>query len=184
MEKTELMEVKQMSKLEKIISYFFIYSFIGWVLEIIYCLATLHTFNNRGFLYGPICPMYGIAAILLIKLLEDTKMNKVFKFITIILVFTLFEYAVSFSLEAVFNLRWWDYTNDFMNIQGRISLPFSIAWGVIGLIVVDLIHPKINKVLERITIYVSKKIRVIILGILVSIFIVDEIFSIIKYVGM
>ena len=95
--------------------------------------------------------------------------------------FTIFEYVVSVVLESLFGLRWWDYTGEPFNFQGRISLAFSIAWGIIGVIFVDKIHPFIKRKLERYTIRFPHKVQVVVLNIFLVIILIDFVMSIIKY---
>ena len=102
----ELTVIRKHEKLQNIILYFFIYSFIGWCLETIYAFLVLGHFVNRGFLIGPICPIYGFGAVLLILLLKNCKGKPVSEFIIAAFAFTVFEYIVSYVLEAIFGLRW------------------------------------------------------------------------------
>jgi len=184
MEEKQLSIIKPMKEKEKMIIYFFIYAFLGWILETIYCIATLHTFNNRGFLYGPICPMYGIGAVILIISLKSFEGNKVKKFFVGMIIFTIFEYIVSYLLETIFGLRWWDYTDDLLNLQGRVSLIFSIAWGVMAVVFVEKIHPFISKQLEKLFNKTSRKIQIIVFSMLGIGILVDLILSVMKYVNM
>ena len=119
----------------KLLLYFFLYSIIGWILESVYKSILEKRVINSGFLHGPYCPIYGFGAVIL--LLATKKMyGKPFqKFLIATIIFTLFEYIVSLLLEVIFGLRWWDYSNDFLNIQGRVSLMYTIFWGIIGLII-------------------------------------------------
>lgn len=181
MEKIETKEIKQLSEKQKLLLYFFTYSFLGWILETIYCILTLGVFNKRGFLYGPVCPIYGFGAVILIESLKKIKTNTLGKFLISMIAFTVFEYVVSVVLESLFGLRWWDYSGEPFNFQGRISLAFSIAWGIIGVIFVEKIHPFINRQLEKYTIKISNKIQVIVLNIFLAIILVDFVMSIIKY---
>ena len=73
MEKEKLIETKQLTEKQKLLSYFFTYSFLGWILETVFCVLTLGVFNKRGFLYGPVCPIYGFGAIILIESLKKNK---------------------------------------------------------------------------------------------------------------
>lgn len=184
MDSTSLVEINKLSQRQKMVLYFFVYSTLGWVLETIYCIVTLGIFNKRGFLYGPICPIYGFGAIILIQSLKNIKTNTVGKFLISLVVFTAFEYIVSVVLEKVFGLRWWDYTNEVLNFQGRISLPFSIAWGIIGVIFVEKIHPFVEAKVKRYTILMSKRKQIIILYIFTVIIVIDFILSIIKYINI
>ena len=182
MDNTSIIETNQLNKIQKKILYFFVYSFLGWILETIYCVVTLGVFNKRGFLYGPICPIYGFGAIILITCLENIKTNKIGKFFISLIAFTAFEYVVSVVLEALFGLRWWDYTNEPFNFQGRISLAFSIAWGIIGVIFTEEIHPFVKKKVERCIIRISNNRKKVVLYSLLAIIIVDFIFSVMKYI--
>lgn len=172
----------QLEMRKKFIIYFFIYSALGWILETIFCLITLGVFNKRGFLYGPVCPIYGFGAILLIQCLHGKKVNIFGKFFIAMIAFTFIEYVASAVLEDLFGLRWWDYSNDILNFQGRISLPYSIAWGVMGVIFVEIIHPVIQRCVENLIKKVSTKKQNIILNILVLIILVDFTMSVIKYI--
>lgn len=184
MEKSNLVEINKLTQKQKIVLYFFVYAFLGWLLETIYCVVTLGVFNKRGFLYGPVCPIYGFGAIILIQCLKNIKTNTIGKFFIAMISFTVFEYVVSVVLESLFGLRWWDYTGEPFNFQGRISLAFSLAWGVIGVIFVEKIHPFIKSKLERYTILISRKMQVIILNLLLVTIIVDFIMSVVKYINI
>ena len=101
--------VEKESKFKRIAMYYLIYAFIGWIFEEVFCLVTTHEFVKRGFLFGPICPMYGYGALILILCFEKYK-NKPFKiFILAALVFSVFEYVTDFFLQALFAKRFWDY---------------------------------------------------------------------------
>ena len=95
--------------------------------------------------------------------------------------FTIFEYVVSVVLESLFGLRWWDYTGEPFNFQGRISLAYSIAWGIIGTIFVEKIHPFVKKQLEKITTKISHKVQICLLILFLTIIIIDFMMSITRY---
>ena len=97
------------------------------------CVICIRKICKRGFLYGPVCPIYGFGAVLIILTLKNLKVKNKRIFISMI-VFSVFEYVVSWLFEMIFHLRWWDYSNDIGNINGRISIAYSVAWGVIGLV--------------------------------------------------
>lgn len=163
------------------IIYFFFYAFLGWIMEVIYALFIHGHFVNRGFLFGPICPIYGFGAIILIMTTKKLYKRPVLKFIIATVSFTVFEYLVSLILEMLFGLRWWDYTNDFLNIQGRVSLLYSIFWGVIGVIVLEKIHPFIQNKLQNITKGNTNKLEHIICLSLIFILLIDVTFSAMGY---
>ena len=177
-------EENGLKETQKIILYFFIYSFLGWLLETTFCVVTLGTFVKRGFLYGPICPMYGFAAVGMIQLLKKVKTNTVGKFCVCMIAFTVFEYIVAVVLESLFGLRWWDYSNERFNFQGRISLPYSIAWGIIGVIFVEKIHPFVTRKLKKCLELIPKNIQNFLIYVPVLIIIIDFILSIVKYINI
>lgn len=176
-----LIEKIELKEMQKRTLYFFIYAFLGWLLETTFCLVTLGVFTKRGFLYGPLCPMYGFAAVIMIEMLKKIRTNTFGKFGICMFFFTMFEYVVAVVLESLFGLRWWDYSNEVLNFQGRISLPYSIAWGILGVIFVEKIHPFVKMQVEKFTSKINNKLQVIILNSLVIIVTVDFILSILKY---
>ena len=134
------MQKETIKKIENLIIYFFIFSLIGWIAEILYAIKVEGTFVKRGFLYGPICPIYGFGAIMLITINnfinKHTKSN-IIKFVIFSMIFTVFEYLVSLVFELIFNIRWWDYSNELLNLNGRICLMFSIIWGIAGILFIN-----------------------------------------------
>lgn len=182
-EKEGLIKYEKLSTKEEIIIFFLIYAFIGWCLETLYAYMVFGHFVKRGFLYGPICPIYGFGAVLLlINLKNINKDNNIAKFLVSMVSFSIFEYIASFILEIIFHKRWWDYTGFFLNIQGRICLVFAIIWGIIGVIFINKIHPWVKNRVTKISIHLSIYARKFIILILFLAFIIDEIFSVIKYI--
>lgn len=181
MEQELVVYKKQLTNIQKLVLYFFVYSFLGWLLETIYALFVLGTFVKRGFLYGPLCPIYGFGAILLIVILNKTKGKKTLEFFVSMIVFSAFEYIVSFIFEKVFGLRWWDYSNDFLNINGRISIAYSVAWGVIGLLFNEKLHPFVVKKIDKVKSKVSYEIQRMVIFVFPIITLVDFILSSIMY---
>ena len=181
-ENVALRKYEKLSSKERIILYFFIYSFFGWCLETIYAFMVFGHFVKRGFLYGPICPIYGFGAVLLIINLEKIKGNNFVKFLVAMIIFSLFEFLASWILETLFNQRWWDYSDQFMNLQGRICIIFSLLWGTIGVLFSNTIHPFIDKQIKKILYAKPIKFQKIILYNIIFIFMIDELFSIISYI--
>lgn len=126
-------------------SYFLIYSFIGWVLESTYKTIFQKKIVNSGFLHGPVCPIYGFGALIMFLFLEGLKGNPVLIFITGFLVLSIWEYLVGLFLEKVFHTKYWDYSNSFCNIKGRVCLLNSVFWGLLGLVFIGYIHPIVEK---------------------------------------
>lgn len=170
-------------KIIEYIIYFFIYSFLGWLIETIYAMFVHGYFVKRGFLFGPICPIYGFGAVLLLMATKKLYKKPLLKFLIATIAFTLFEYMVSFLLEMLFGLRWWDYSHDFLNIQGRVSLLYSIFWGGIGLILLEKLHPYIQDKIQKITKGNENNLERIACFVLIGILIVDTVFSVLKYLN-
>jgi uncharacterized membrane protein/HD superfamily phosphodiesterase len=121
---------------------FALYSFMGWVIEVIYRSATQRRFVNAGFLFGPFIPIYGFgAAAAIILEYFFSGWHLIFRFIILAIVLTTLEYLVSFFAEKIFKLTLWDYSGNKLNLHGRVCLHFSIAWTVLALIFVMFIHP-------------------------------------------
>ena len=93
-DKVELVETNNLTKKQNIILYFFIYAFLGWLLETAFCILTTGVFTKRGFLYGPVCPIYGFGAVLIILTLKKFKGKKTKEFFISMIVFSVFEYVV------------------------------------------------------------------------------------------
>lgn len=159
----------------KALCYFFIYGFLGWCCEVIYAAIIDGKFVNRGFLNGPICPIYGFGVLFVLTLLEPIRENFLFLFIGSVILTSALEFITGFLLEKVFKMKWWDYSNERFNIHGYICLKFSIIWGLACLIVVDIIHPFFMKAVEINPI----NIGIITIGILSVLFISDIISTII-----
>ena len=129
---------------------FIIFSFIGWVYECIYCAAKSGHWDNRGFLFGPVCPIYGVGITLGMFVFIDSGLfpgkNTPFWQIYIIsaLVSAILEYSVSYILEKLFNAMWWDYSSVPLNLNGRICLPATLGFGIAGVISVKLLIPFIS----------------------------------------
>lgn len=176
-------ETQKVNTTNKYIFYFFIYSFLGWLLETLYAYIVLGYFNNRGFLIGPICPIYGFGMLILIVALSRYKKQNVKLFFIASIVLTYFEYITGFVLDAIFNLKWWDYSNTLFNINGRICLNFAFIWGIIAIIVVNYIHPLIEKISNKF----FKKLTPIMLDSIIKVFvmvwIIDLTLSSISYLN-
>lgn len=152
---------------------FFIYSSIGWFMETIYVSIKKNSLSNRGFLIGPYCPIYGVSSILMINILSKYKSDILILFISGVFISSTLEYFTSYLLEKLFKVRWWDYSNYFLNIDGRVCLLNSIIFGVLCTILVIYINPYIINIIYDI----PKKIINIISYILIVLFIVDTSFS-------
>ena len=159
-----------------IVTYFVIYSFLGWGLESIVRTICERKIINTGFLIGPFCPIYGFGAIIMILFLDRFKNNIFLLFFISVIVLTLWEYIVGVLLEKFFSTKYWDYSNHKFNYKGRICLMNSIAWGILGLLFINYIHPFIIQILSYVEfIYVA-----IVASIIAFILLIDVIISVIK----
>lgn len=105
---------------------------------------------NRGFLIGPYCPIYGTAAVLMILCLGKYKNDLVVLFVMAIVISSILEYITSYLMEKMFKARWWDYSKKAFNINGRICLTNALAFGVLGVLLIAVIHPILEDVIRGI----------------------------------
>lgn len=171
----------KLNRIQVFILYFFIFAFLGWLMETLYAICTLGHFVKRGFLYGPICPIYGFGALMLIGFLGGYRKNNLKLFIYAAILFSAFEYVVSFCLDALFSMHWWDYTNDFFNLNGRISIFYSFAWGIIAIVFINHVYPFLKKKVNFILSKVPYHAQLSFICLLCSIWIVDTVLSFIRY---
>ena len=122
---------------------FFIYSFIGWAQEVLQTLIKSKKFVNRGFLIGPICPVYGFGSMLITFFLGKHTSTPFYIFTGSIFICCVLEYFTSYILEKLFKARWWDYTNMKYNINGRICLECGLAFGLGSLLILYIVNPYI-----------------------------------------
>ena len=164
--------------------YFLVFAIIGWLIETAYSFYSLGHFTKRGFLYGPLCPIYGWGSIILIMFFSTYKKKNFKLFVYAAIIFSLFEYLVSFGMEALFSLKWWDYTSEFMNLNGRVSIFYSFAWGIIAILVINFIYPFFKKKINLVLSKIPYSIQVTAVYILFAAFVTDTVLSCIKYLLM
>ena len=123
---------------------FFVYAFLGWCTEVSYAALRTGKFVNRGFLNGPVCPIYGCGVVVVLVGLTPLKGNFVLLFLGSVVLTSVLELTTGFVLEKLFRQRWWDYSDKPFNLGGYICLEFSIMWGFACLFVVDILHPSIE----------------------------------------
>lgn len=174
-------------KIQNIMIYYFICSIIGWIMEMIYGYMVFGRFVDRGFLYGPMCPIYGCGAITIVLIGETIKkknINIIGTFFITTIIFTLLEYIASLILEVIFNLRWWDYTNEFLNLNGRVCLMFSLMFGIMGVFFIECLYEPSKRLIEKIRNKISFKIIWGVLSFATIIWITDTVLSVIKYINL
>ena len=152
---------------------FIIYSFIGWSIEVVGKLIEKHKFINRGFLVGPICPIYGWGCIAIILLLSKYKGSPMVLFLMAIIICSILEYFTSYFMEKLFHVRWWDYTRRKYNINGRICAETMIPFGLLGCLVVYIVNPIFAGLLNRIPVNTLNILAIIIF----TLYIIDNVVS-------
>lgn len=135
----------------KILIYFIIYSIIGFFLETVFAIITKGTLESRqSFLYGPFCIVYGIGAICLIFTLNKYKDNNMKLFLYGMIVGATVEYFTSYVGEQMMHIKWWDYSNAFLNIDGRTCLFYAVCWGILTIPLIKYINPFIDNAIEKV----------------------------------
>lgn len=134
---------------------FFVYGFLGWCTEVAFAAVKQGKFVNRGFLNGPICPVYGIGVGVVVQFLTPVENNLVLLYISSTILVTVIEGITGFLLEKIFHNKWWDYSDQPLNIGGYVCVLFSLIWGVFCVVIVKIIHPLIYKVLTLIPVVVG-----------------------------
>lgn len=158
----------------EILFYFFVYAIIGWLCEDIYCGIGQRKLVNRGFLYGPYCPIYGFGSLIVIYLLMPFYNNPFLVFLGGIIFTSLLEYLTSWIMEVLFHERWWDYSSYPYNINGRICLRNSLLFGIMAFVLMYLVHPHIANLYHRI----PNNIMHALIGIATCLFILDVILTV------
>lgn len=153
---------------------FFEYALVGYIWEVLWVSLCQKKFCNRGFLYGPVIPIYGFGAIIILHTTLPVADNYVLIFVFGMLSATALEFVTGALMLWIFKVRYWDYSNDFANIKGYICLRASIAWGVFSLLLVKLVHP----VMDRIFLYIPSEAVNIMSYVLLLAFAVDTAISV------
>ena len=125
--------------------FFYIYCFLGWCFESAYVSICRHQLVNRGFMHGPLLPLYGSGAITVLFAALPFRDMPVMVYITGMIAATILEYLAGVVMEALFKVRYWDYSNKKYNIQGHICLSSSIAWGFLSLALIYGMHKPFEK---------------------------------------
>lgn len=170
------MEEKSTKKWSFYVCCFLVYCVIGWFYEVIWEFAIGHGFVNRGFLYGPYLPIYGFGVLTLLFMLhklidKKIKIGKInitpiLVFLAILVIVSVIEFAASWGMEAIFHKRWWDYSYDKFNLNGRISLRNSSLLAAGGFVMVYIVQRILDKILGKIN---EKKLKIIAVSIVLVI---------------
>ena len=162
-------------KLSYMILIFFIYSFAGYICEIITSSIVQKKLVNRGFLCGPYCPIYGVGSLFILFTLLRFQNDPVIVFILGAMITSCLEYFTSFLLEKIFHNKWWDYSYMKFHIHGRVCLQNTILFGLGSLVIIYLVQPFITECLDKMS---SIAMNVTAYSLLL-IFIIDWVYSVI-----
>lgn len=162
--------------LDVIINYvfmFFVFSAIGWAIECTYRSLGEKKIINSGFLYGPMCPIYGtgclVFELILVPLSEPIEKRLIPVLLLGMVLADIVEYATSYIMEKLFNARWWDYSNNFLNLHGRICFKHTCYWAIFAFVYVYLIAPVYQYVLS----FIPQNVRTIAVLVILAILAVD-----------
>lgn len=156
--------------------YFFLYAFLGWCCEVIFAAARHGRFVNRGFLNGPICPIYGCGLVLVVAMLEPLGGNNWLLFLISAVLTTGIEFIAGFLMERLFHHRWWDYSRMPLNIGGYVCLPFSLIWGAACVLIVRVLHP----LTVRLVAWIPHGLGVVLLALFAATFLADLIVTVLS----
>lgn len=169
-----------------VLEYFLVFSFLGWCVEVAYQAVSKGLVVNRGFLNGPVCPIYGFGVLAVFFLLQMTgdgpfyEHNALKVFIFGVILATAVELFGGWILDKAFHARWWDYSDRPFNLHGYICLQFSIIWGMSILLVVRAVYPMLSRILGMI----PQNIGWILIGIFCVIYIADFAVSVSVMIGL
>ncbi|HNW85860.1 MAG TPA: hypothetical protein PKJ47_02830 [Candidatus Limiplasma sp.] len=125
--------------------YFYLYAFVGWCAEVAFAAVKNGRFVNRGFLNGPVCPIYGVGLVAVLWALSPFQHNLLALYLGAVVLTTGIEWATGFFMEKLFHQRWWDYSRMPLNIGGYVCLLFSLVWGVACVFIVEVLHPLVAR---------------------------------------
>lgn len=128
---------------------FLIYAFLGWCCEVAFAAVNKGKFVNRGFLNGPVCPIYGFGMLIVVLCLWSLRDKPFLLFLGSAALTTALEFVTGFVLERFFHDKWWDYSDMPFNIKGYVCLKFTILWGLAASFIIGAIHRFIYMLIEK-----------------------------------
>lgn len=159
---------------------FFLFAFLGWCCEVVYAAAEEKRFVNRGFLNGPLCPIYGLGVVGIDFVMKPFGDNLAVLIVGSMFLGTGLEWLAGFLLEKVFHQKWWDYSDKPHNIGGYVCLSFSIVWGLAGAAVVRFIMPFAGGMAARI----PRTAGWVLLAVMLSLFFADFVVTVVSIIGL
>lgn len=159
---------------------FFVFAFLGWCVEVAYAAVRHHRFVNRGFLGGPVCPIYGLGVLAVYLILSPLRHTWLLLFLASMLLTSVLELSVGFLLDRLFHNKWWDYSQQRCNLFGYICLRFSLIWGVLCTLVVRLLFPP----LERLMALIPLRVGLMVEGGLLVLLVADTVVAVSVAIGL
>ncbi|MCR5216913.1 MAG: putative ABC transporter permease, partial [Lachnospiraceae bacterium] len=123
---------------------FYFYSFLGWIWECCYVGIRERRLVNRGFIHGPFLPLYGSATVIMLLVGQNLSQNILLLYLASAMGATVLEYATGVTMEALFKVRYWDYSDRPFNYKGQICLGATLLWGFFGVLFIRGIHPTVE----------------------------------------
>ena len=148
--------------------YFMVYSFLGWIMETTYCSIGERRFVARGFLYGPICPIYGVGVLMMICWFAPFMGNPLLFYAVAVVGMSAWEYLVGWFLETTTHIKYWDYSMHKFNLHGRICLWVSLTWGVLAYLIIFWVHPPVARLIDKVPPLAQHIVALVLLVILVA----------------
>lgn len=132
----------------ELLAFFFVYAFFGWVMEIAFAAVYRKKFLNRGFLNGPVCPIYGCSMVFVTVFLESLRGNYFFLLLGCMIVTTILELLTGMLMEKILGRKWWDYSDYKYNLGGYVCPQFSLVWGTCAVVVMTFVQPLLTKLVR------------------------------------
>lgn len=159
----------------RILAYFVIYSILGYLIETVFGLLTKGVLESRkSFIIGPFCAIYGVGAVAIILPLQHFKKNNYSLFFGGFIIGSIVEYIVSLFGEIILHVKWWDYSGEPLNINGRVCVFFSLFWGILAIYLITHVNVRVDKLIDKLKVKLKnnlKVMRTIILAIIIFLFI-------------
>lgn len=155
---------------------FLVYAFLGWCSEVAFAAVHKGKFINRGFLNGPVCPIYGVGMLIIVTLLWGLRSNLFLLFLGSAGLTTALEFVTGWVLEKFFHDKWWDYSDKPFNVKGYICLEFTILWGLAAAFIVGAVHPFVFMIIKK-TPFV---LGIILMAVILALFVTDLVITVVE----
>lgn len=132
------------------LTFFYLYCFAGWIFESAYVSILKKRLVNRGFLRLPLLPLYGTGAVMMLWVSLPFEDNLFLVYLSGVVAATILEYVTGWTMERLFKMKYWDYSDQRFNFQGYICLSSSIAWGFLTILLTEVLHPPVARLVQGI----------------------------------